>query len=219
MNSQLAPYFPLADMLAKTFAPYCEIAIHDLTTPQNSVVYVANGTVTGRKVGQSFDHLIKQVLLNHNFMNDYVANYTFETADHKKIKSSSWLIRDAKKEVIGMLCINCDLTLAGQVQQALSAFLPVQEPEEEETEDQPESEEQLNAVEKIVDDLILHIIKNKDVSKLKRKDNLEIIRFMDQKGIFLVKGAIDKVAETLQISRVTVYSYLDTIHNEEKESK
>ena len=33
--------------------------------------------------------------------------------------------------------------------------------------------------------------------------------FMDEKGIFLVKGAIDKVAARLGVSKVTIYSYLD----------
>ena len=32
---------------------------------------------------------------------------------------------------------------------------------------------------------------------------------MDEKGIFLVKGAMDKVAELMGVSRVTIYSYLD----------
>jgi predicted transcriptional regulator YheO len=39
---------------------------------------------------------------------------------------------------------------------------------------------------------------------------------MDQKGIFLIKGAIDKVAEKLNISKVTVYSYLDEIKDKDK---
>lgn len=34
---------------------------------------------------------------------------------------------------------------------------------------------------------------------------------MDQRGVFLVKGAIDRVAEKLGISKVTVYSYLDEV--------
>lgn len=34
---------------------------------------------------------------------------------------------------------------------------------------------------------------------------------MDEKGIFLVKGSIDKVANFMGVSKVTVYSYLDAI--------
>jgi predicted transcriptional regulator YheO len=54
-----------------------------------------------------------------------------------------------------------------------------------------------------------------DIFKIKRFST-----FMYDKGIFLTKGSIDKVAERLQVSRVTIYSYLDEIkkkkHNNAK---
>jgi predicted transcriptional regulator YheO len=52
-----------------------------------------------------------------------------------------------------------------------------------------------------------------------RAKKLEIVSFMDEKGFFLIKGAIDNVAESLQVSKVTVYSYLDQIRNKEGEVK
>lgn len=82
-----------------------------MSQPESSVVYVVNGSVSGRRVGQSFDHLVKQVLLSKNFKNDRVINYMFEGPDEKRIKSSSALIRDQNGEVIGMMCINCDIAV------------------------------------------------------------------------------------------------------------
>ncbi len=84
MHLVLKAYIPIANMIVKTFGKNCEVVLHDLTQPKNSVVYAANGDVTGRKVGQSFDHLIKMVLLNKDFKDDYVVNYFFETEDGKK---------------------------------------------------------------------------------------------------------------------------------------
>lgn len=63
----------------------------------------------------------------------------------------------------------------------------------------------------IIDELIDNIIKNTNVGNLKRRDNIEIIRFMDEKGVFLVKGAIDKVAASMGLSKVRIYSYLDEV--------
>ena len=123
MNKILQNFFPVADMLAETFGSCCEVVVHDLTHPQNSVIYVANNKVTGRTPGQSFEHLIKQVLLNSKFDNDRVSNYIFEF-DKKKIKSSSSLIRDENDVVIGMLCINIDLTMFYQAFAMLTEFLP-----------------------------------------------------------------------------------------------
>ena len=61
------------------------------------------------------------------------------------------------------------------------------------------------------------MIGNSSVTTLKRKDKIELIQFMDKKGVFLIKGAIEKVAEKLNISKVTVYSYLDAIKKSENE--
>lgn len=113
-------HFPVADRIAATFGPCCEAAIHDFHSPETSVVHVA-GQVTGRKVGQSFDHLIKNVLLSKDFQNDQSNNYVFQTPTGRTIKSSSVLLRDGG-HVIGMLCINYDLTIGQSFYQQMAAF-------------------------------------------------------------------------------------------------
>ena len=46
---------------------------------------------------------------------------------------------------------------------------------------------------------------------MNRENRIEKIRFMDNKGIFLMKGAVELVAEKLDVKVVTVYSYLDEV--------
>lgn len=193
----------MADIIAGTFGSRCEVVVHDLTQPESSVVYVANGTVTGRRVGQSFDHLVKQVLMNKNFRDDHVINYMFEGKDGKVIKSSSALIRNEKEDVIGMLCINYDTTFEQQLQAEVSRFLG------NNILTKPETEEIDQDVAAILDDLIAKIIGAFDMKNLSRKKSVELVKFMDDKGIFLVKGSVDKVAALMDVSKVTIYSYLD----------
>lgn len=210
VNPILKSYFRVADMLVETFGAICEVVIHDLTTPQSSVVYVANGSVTGRRAGQSFDHLIKQVLLNKNFRNDKVSNYEFD-ANGKKIKSSSVLIRDGENEVIGMLCLNIDMTFFNDAAIMLNNFLPSDSCMQ--NSDVENGADEFEEITSIINQLIDNVIGDRDVSEFKKKDNIEIIEFMDKKGVFLVKGAVDKVAERMGVSRVTIYNYLDEIRN------
>lgn len=205
MHPVLKSYIPIANIITQTFGKKCEVSIHDLTQPERSVVYVANGTVTGRKEGQSFNHLIRQVLLSRRFKDDCTANYLFEADNGKKIKSSSALIRNAEGEVVGMLCINYDLTLSYLMKEEVLSFLPEFTHDEMPAEDDIPNQDVMT----IIDELIENIIRNKNKDNLKRKDNIELVRFMDEKGVFLVKGAIDKVAERLDLSKVTIYSYLD----------
>lgn len=202
------PYITVAKMIAKTFGRNCEVVVHDLETPQNSVIFAVNNHVTGRKVGQSFDHLIREVLLSGQFNEDFVAGY--ETYDHNKesIKSSTSLIRDASGKVRGALCINYRLNSLSHVKEFVDDMMVFGE------EAKPRAEVQRDNVVEIADEIIDSIIKGYDVERLKRKDKIQIVKFMDEKGIFLIKGAIDKVAEKLNTSRVTIYSYLDEVKKE-----
>ena len=205
MNAELKKYIPIANMIAKTFGRQCEVVIHDLSIPQNSVVYTLNNHVTGRQIGQSFEHLVKEVLLSKNFDGDCTANYMTVIKDGREIKSSTTLLRDSGGKPIGALCINVDVKPLKDAMSFLGDLLNVEQAK-------PEADvEPFSNVMEIVDDLIDKIIDQDNVDNLKRKDKLDLIQFMDDKGVFLIKGAIDKVAERLNISKVTVYSYLDEI--------
>ncbi len=204
-NKKLEKYIPIANLIAKTFGKNCEVVIHDLSIPQNSVVYTINNHVTGRKVGQSFEHLVKDVLLSKKFDSDYHANYITTAEDGRKIKSSTALIRDSEDKVIGALCINYDLENLNNIRIFLDEFMAADQEKIETT------VEPFDNVMEIVDDLIDKIIGTNKIEHLKRKDKIELISFMEKKGLFLIKGAIEKVAEKLDISKVTVYSYLDEI--------
>ena len=211
MNPIIEQYIPTAEVISKTFGHDCEVVLHDLTVPQNSVVYTVNNHVTGRQVDQSFNHLITDVLLSQNFTNDYSTNYFFHTDDGRLIKSSTLLIRDQAKKVIGALCINVDTTRITETISWLTGLMP-QNPKSlsESIYTQEDTDEREHIIE-IADDLIDKIIGSKPVDKLRRDEKVEMIRFMEQKGIFLIRGTIDKVAEKLNISKVTVYSYIDEI--------
>lgn len=208
INNKLKPYIPLADMLAESLGNRCEVVIHDLSTPHNSVVYVANGTITDRKIGQSFDHLVKEVLLADGFKNDYKANYTFELANGKKIKSSTSIIKDENELMIGAFCINFEIDNLLKIQEFIDAFLPSAK---KEVEEEVQSIDSFDSVSEIIDTLIDNIVGERNIKGMKRSDNIKLISFMNEKGIFLAKGSIEKVANKLEVSPVTIYSYLDEI--------
>ncbi|MDD4599903.1 Transcriptional regulator DauR [bioreactor metagenome] len=211
MNKELEKFIPIANVIAKTFGKNCEVVLHDLSIPQNSVVYTVHNHVTGREVGQPFEHLVKQVLLSKDFDSDYAANYLTVTKTGKEIKSSTALIRDSQDKVIGALCINYDFQPMKQLKDFIDEFVAVGAK-------RPEPElAAFDHVIDIVDDLIDKIIGNSNPDHLKRKDKIALVNFMDKKGIFLIKGALEKVADKLNISKVTVYSYLDELKKNEVE--
>lgn len=79
--------------------------------------------------------------------------------------------------------------------------------------EEAKKDDDVENVEEIVDQLIQQIIKTSVHPAMKRHEKVELMRFMEEKGIFLMKGSVEKVASLLGISKVTVYSYLDEIKN------
>ena len=58
----------IASDLASQFGPDCEIVIHDLKTndPEHSIVYIENGHVTGRGIGDGPSNAVFDVIRHNN---------------------------------------------------------------------------------------------------------------------------------------------------------
>ena len=63
----------------------------------------------------------------------------------------------------------------------------------------------------IVLNLIDKIIAKNEGKKLKKEQKLELVGFMNEKGIFNIKGAIEVVAVKLNVSKITIYGYLEQL--------
>ncbi|WAH35914.1 helix-turn-helix transcriptional regulator [Alicyclobacillus dauci] len=201
-------FVPIAEAVAETFGTRCEVVLHDLTQPQSSVVYTKNGHVTGRHIGQSFRHLVQQVLRSKKFKNDHVSGYKTTTSDGRTVKSTTALIRDHEGVAIGAFCINFDVHSLLQSQGVIHELVAMDEPEEEQGE-----REIVDNVWTVVTDLIHHAVNESavPVDQMSKVDKMRVVSFLDSKGLFLIKGAIDEVARILDLSKVTVYGYLEAL--------
>lgn len=205
----LMPYVPIAQMLVQTFGSDCEVVLHDLDCPAHSVVYVENPSVTGRKVGDSFDQLVRQVILSDELKEDFVANYYFTAPNGKRIRSSSLLIKDAGGRLTGALCINLDTTKVTEQIAFLQSFLPATPQSAGKAEEEPASTPAHVSV--MIENLMDKILADCDAKNLSREERIRKIRFMDEKGLFLMKGSVERAAEKLGVGKVTIYSYLDEV--------
>jgi predicted transcriptional regulator YheO len=171
------------------------------------VVYVANNSVTGRQVGQSFDQLVKQVILSNDLKQDFVANYFFTAPNGKLIRSSTLLIRDEGGKLAGAMCINLDTTRIQSQMDYLRGWLPPDTAAAASS----RSQQQPEHIADMVTGLISSIIGEQPPEQMTREERLAKVRFMEEKGIFLMKGSIELAAARLGVKEVTIYSYLDEL--------
>lgn len=216
INPILAQYITVADIIVQTFGPDVEVVLHDLSMPQHSVVYVANNVVTGRQVGESFQNLLSKVIRHTTEPGDLVTNFYYRH-EGRLIRSSSMLIRDQSGHLVGALCINVDTSRITAQIDALSSMLPgidaARLPQLSDEDEIPEicPVDSNRTVMEIMTELVDRIVSEVPDIQMNRERRIELIRFMDQRGVFLVKGAVERVAEKLGISKVTVYAYLDEV--------
>lgn len=206
MNNILKSFIPTMHLIKRTIGE-CEVVLHDMSTPQNSVVFVL-GNVTNRKVGESFNHLIKDVLLNKNFENDCTANYYFKDSKDKLIRSSTSLIRDENDKVIGALCINIDTKKSLIAHELIQSMLPNFNFSDKKENNSNKKNQDINM---IVEDIIKQTTFEFKDKKLNKDEKNDVIKFLYDKGVFEVKGAVSLVAKHLNTANATIYSYLNEI--------
>ncbi len=48
--------------------------------------------------------------------------------------------------------------------------------------------------------------------RLSREDKQRAVRLLDERGAFILRRAVEDVADAMGVSRITVYNYLNAIH-------
>jgi len=201
------------------FGKKCEVVLHDFTIPQRSIVEIENGHVTGRKIGDPITDFALSIWRKNGYgkkKEDKIVNYRTNTKDGKILRSSSVFIRDNQKKIIGCLCINYDLTEYLMFNKIMEEFCTTIDLENEKSKE--EAETFAGDVDEVLKDIIRKAIDEvgKPVSMMQKEDKLMVAKIVDEKGGFLIKGAINQLAAEINVSRYTIYNYLDELKTKKK---
>ena len=218
----------LMDMLQHQFGENSEIILHDLTGDYNhSIVDIRNGYITGRKIGDCGTNLGLEVLRGTIKDGDRY-NYIINAKDGKLLRSSTMYLKDENGQVIGSLCINTDITETVRFEDFLRRYnnystfqsgldaggVPGSSAEPSKAE--PVEEIFAKDVGQVLDFLIESAEKQVGIppSEMKRADKIAFIRYLDDRGAFLITKSAERVYSYLGISKFTFYNYLDIVHKE-----
>ena len=205
----------IALALAAQFGANCEVVIHDLVAkdPERSIVFIENGHVTGRKVGDGPSTVVMEQLLHANEDPKDHLGYLTRTPDGKILKSSTIYIRDGRGRVTAILSINYDISALLMVESAIGGLVRTAEP----AQGREERITVLN-VSDMLDDLIEQSVAlvGKPVALMNKDDKVRAIRFLNEHGAFLITKSGDKVAKYFGISKYTLYSYIDLKQEERR---
>ena len=203
----LEHYVKAGEVIAEMFAPYLEVIIHDLQTPEHSIIAIFNNHITGRKIGDGTSDIGYKKLEDE--LPDKIVNYNNQSPSGSDLKSSSLTIRNKDDEIIGSMGLNFDLSSFVNIKEFFEMFTKTFT-----LDNLPKREEffMWTVKDEIQHALNKFIISNDLQGKvLTRKDKLNVVYHMKKEGHIKKKGAISILSELLAITRPTLYKYIKEV--------
>lgn len=191
--------------IADHFGDDVEVVLHDFDNNHNmnSIVDIRNGHITGRKIGDCVAKHGMQAIPGEDHDGNLI-NEIIYTEEGTILKGSSFNIRDENGEIIGIICINQDITNSVKYQNYLEKQNAFKMKES--------SSMDVNEIlSNVIQEAFMFI--GKHPSSMTKEDKLAFIKYLDDKGAFLISKSGPRICETLSISKFTLYNYLDTIRN------
>lgn len=229
-NPLLQHYMKLTEFLGQALGPDYEVALHDLTDKNRSIIAIANNHVSGREVGAPLTNVALKILMDKSYQSqDYRLHYCGVSAAGKTLRSSTLFIKQNGR-LIGMLCINFD---DSRYQAASESILRLCHPDAfVEDHCQPDNalggseavhvvpattESFHNSIDAVAGDAVNRELARLGVTadRLTPDERIQIISSLEAGGIFLLKGAVKDVADALHCSQASVYRYLSQIKKDE----
>ena len=235
MNPKLKILIPVVRGLAKILGRDYEVNLHDVTMPEHSLVMCENGHVTGRAPGAPMTDFGLYMLQSEEYQNkEGIYNYLARNNRGELIKCSAIFIRDDNEKVIAFMCINYDISKAAAAQELIESILHL---DMENVEQYPEPVDQSSQkpdkfpvpirewyareLDEVVTDSLTQVKKRigTPLNYLSKPEKKEVIKELHDRGFFLLKGSVDRVASEMGNTKYTIYSYIRDVQKQEKMDK
>ena len=202
LEARYAHAFPIAEGIAAWLHPNAEVVLHDLETDR--VVKIWNN-FSRRNPGEA-SLIAEEIQLEQG--RDVYGPYERSNWDGRRLKCVSSVVRDAIGERIGLLCLNLDVSSFDAFKGFLEIFTAT-------TSSPPMALVEHDWREQIHSVLGEHLREiNTPLHALNRAQKIDALRALDAKQLFATRNATQHVAEILEVSRATVYNWLNEARNQ-----
>ncbi|WP_426700748.1 helix-turn-helix transcriptional regulator [Rhodanobacter sp. Col0626] len=209
---------PVVDIIGKVVGHNVEIVLHDLTCPGNSILKIVNGEVSGRAVGDSilsgpdndkaFVELQRNLTADEGASHSVISDYQTFTRDGRELQSTTVIFLDSRHTPFASLCINADMSVVVQAHALLQSMFSRQAEPEPERAAAP-------GIDLLMKEIITDAVNKfgKKVSAMGKQEKIHAVNTMLQRGLFTVKGGVERAARALGVTRFTIYNYLDALRH------
>jgi predicted transcriptional regulator YheO len=199
----------LAEGIVAVVGPHCEVVVHDFSDIEHSAVVVA-GNVSGREPGAPVPDLDFISTELDSDTPDQL-NYRIKI-DSRELQSSTIWVRDVDGRPIGAVCVNVDYSGFLQARTLLERLTaPAREVPSFVVHD---------SLAKNLDELIEHSVsaflrQNEipGIEMMTQEDKQRLMALIEKNGLFQLRGAAQRLADMLNVSRASIYNYRASIRD------
>lgn len=222
MNSKLEAYIPIVEFLGKSLGNNYEISLHDIANPDHSVIAIANGALTSRAAGApANDYTLRMMKQGEDSKKNYVVNYSIRNVNGNLVRTAGYYIRNEKGKLLGILCINFNLTNFIAIRDQLTKHIICDDvaSQNEMSGDAAAGNAQSafdnfqGSIEEVIKVMIDNSLSRYSIApdRLSPDERMAVVDDLNEGGLFLLKGGLAALAARLNVSEPTVYRYLNKV--------
>ena len=127
------------------------------------------------------------------------------------------LFKDANDKIIGVLCVNLDISKLMETRKFIDEMIGAQEPVVPAASPIAETIDVFENLPESIDDVLNAIIdkvlKEIPVSpeRMSVEEKIDVVKRSNEHGLFLLKGGLSELAKRMQLSEATIYRYLNKV--------
>ncbi len=212
VHDELDFFSVLFDTVEDQMGKTTELVLFDfITNPKSSIADIRNGHLSQGKA--SFGGKWDPCDLSYaNLPLEKLCNILYTSNEGSVFRCSSTYLFDDTGKPIGAICINQDITKTLEMERILhniNRFSPEGMI--------PFISDISSALDNLIEEAREHI--DLTYEEMSKEDKIEFIRYLDDRGAFLVTKSGDRICSLLDISKYTFYSYLDMIRSSAHHTK
>lgn len=211
MKIQLNHSIPMMKFMSEILGPDAELVLYDTETMK--AFYVINPLDEEMVAGSGMRSLERSFLENKVYKEkEYIVNYRALSKRRNKLKSATLFIKDEDGGLAGILTVNVNVDKLIELRDVLNIIVSGKE------EDEKKTKQFYDSFEISVEGMVRNAIKAEvgrygvEAARLSHKEKMNIVRILDERGIFLVKGAIGELASVLGTTETSIYRYLNKLN-------
>lgn len=211
----------LVDPLNRALPGPTEVALHDLVSMPYEILAIA-GNITGRTVGGPASDMLMRAAAAKDFST--LVGYESKLPDGRRLRTTTIIVRGEQEQPLAALCIISDVSMWEPVRNFVQVLLPggrwPGQPHDQRAID-PDDEGFPTDMSELADHLLARAIRESGVpvALMHKRHKLAIVDQLQRKGFFQLREAAERAAAALEVTRYTVYNYLNELSSRDEESE